>query len=120
MEIDSLIVCKDCLEDLNLELNENTSCERCAICGWPINRPIPKQLLRKIFDFVAEYTKSIEGSEILRKKLAKILLKEKVYLCRYDLYYLIKDILENFDENLAKEFEERFAKQFDFQGALIS
>ena len=120
MEIDSLIVCKDCLEDLNLELNENTSCERCAICGWPINRPIPKQLLRKIFDFVTEYTKSIEGSEILRKKLAKILLKDKVYLCRYDLYYLIEDILENFDENLAKEFEERFAKQFDFQGSLVS
>jgi hypothetical protein len=118
--IDGLFVCKDCEENFGLENMEDNSSDVCAICGWPINRPIDKRKTKIFVKSIKNWLEINNGlSDILKQKLDKLERKE-LHVCRYDLFYLIKDIIEAEDETLADKFEKEIASKYDFNGGIIS
>ncbi len=118
--IDGLIVCESCKENFDLKENEDFSSNVCAICGWPINRPISRKEA-KIFIKGVEDWLSKNSQEVLKKveKSLKELEKEN-YLCRYDFFYLIKGMIEREDEKIASKFEEEICSKYDFLGSIVS
>lgn len=121
VNIESFHVCKECAEDLELKESEVDSSEKCAVCGWPINRRISKEISKKFVEGVKEWLKNKCSKEILEKieKRLSFLEGKDVSLCRYDFFSLIKKVLEEEDEKLGKEFEN-ILKAFDFGGSLVS
>jgi len=118
--IDGLVVCNDCKENFDLKENEDFSSNVCSVCGWPINRVISKEEAGKFINGVEKWLeKENFKNENLFKALNKLKRKEH-YLCRYDFFELIKNIIENFDKNVAKKFEKEIFSQYDFFGSLIS
>jgi len=118
--IDGLVVCNDCKENFELKENEDFSSNVCSVCGWPINRVISKEDARKFVEGVEKWLKKENlKNESLFKALNKLKRKEH-YLCRYDFFELIKNIIENFDKNVARKFEKEIFSQYDFFGSLIS
>jgi len=122
-EIDGLIVCDDCREDLSLVKNEDTSSPICVICGWPINRLIEKQEVEKfcrgVLEWVKKNTNSWKIVNNIKKKLERIEGKT-LAMCRYDFFYFIKDLISSVDEKLGEKYEKEVCLQYDFRGSLIS
>jgi len=118
--IDGLVVCNDCKENFELKEDEDFSSNVCSVCGWPINRVISKEDARKFVEGVEKWLeKENLKNESLFKALNKLKRKEH-YLCRYDFFELIKNIIENFDKNVARKFEKEIFSQYDFFGSLVS
>ena len=118
--IDGLVVCESCKEDWGEEGSEDNTSEICALCGWPINRPISKKGIRAFLDGIKSWLeKRGRLSEILRKKL-EFFSGEEIYLCRYDFFYLVKDLIGAEDEKLGEEFEKEIASKYDFYGGIVS
>jgi len=118
--IDGLVVCNDCKENFELKEDEDFSSNVCSVCGWPINRVISKEEARKFVEGVEKWLeKENLKNESLFKALNKLKRKEH-YLCRYDFFELIKNIIENFDKNVARKFEKEIFSQYDFFGSLVS
>jgi hypothetical protein len=118
--IDGLIVCESCRENFALENKEDNSCNVCAICGWVINKEINKNEAKNLISGIKNWLKVNNGlSNILKQKLEKLEGK-KLFLCRYDLFYLVKSIIEAENEMLASEFEKKIASKYDFHGGIIS
>jgi hypothetical protein len=118
--IDGLVVCESCKENFGLENREDNSSAVCAICGWPINRPIDKKETKIFINSIKNWLEINNGlSDSLKQKLEKLEGKE-LHLCRYDFFYLIKDMIEAEDETLANKFEKEIASKYDFHGGIIS
>jgi hypothetical protein len=118
--IDGLVVCESCKENFGLENREDNSSAVCAICGWPINRPIDKKETKIFINSIKNWLEINNGlSDSLKQKLEKLEEKE-LHLCRYDFFYLIKDMIEAEDETLANKFEKEIALKYDFHGGIIS
>lgn len=118
--IDGLVVCNDCKENFELKEVEDNSSHVCAICGWPIQRVITKREAKIFIKGIKDW---LSNKEFNNKEIYEILnqlAKKDHYLCRYDFFYLIKGIFENFDKNLAENFEKEIASQYDFFGSLVS
>jgi len=118
--IEGLVVCKSCREDSELNAIEDNSSDVCAICGWPINRPIEKKESRK---FVEGIIKWLEENRFLTDNLKSQVARfsgKKLYMCRYDFFYLIKDIIGSENEEAAKLFEEKIASKYEFRGGIVS
>jgi hypothetical protein len=118
--IEGLVVCKSCKEDLELNVTEDNSSDVCAICGWPINRPISIRESKKFTEGIIKWLDE-NGflNEGLNSKISKFSGK-KLYMCRYDFFYLIKDIISSENEEAAKEFEEKIASKYEFGGGIVS
>jgi len=118
--IGGLIVCESCREDFGLEECEDNTSEVCALCGWPINKPIDKKEIRVFLDGIKNWLeKKGRLTENLRKKLESFSGKE-TYLCRYDFFHLIKDLISLEDERLSEEFEKEIASKYEFYGGIVS
>ncbi len=118
--IDGLIICESCKENFEIQENEDFSSNVCAICGWPINRVLSKNDTRMLVKGVERWLRINDGlSDRLKKKLDRLAGRE-LYLCRYDFFFLIKDIIESENLELAKKFEEEIASKYDFYGGIIS
>jgi hypothetical protein len=100
---------------------ENNSPEKCAICGWPINRTISKENTRKFLEGIKNWLRE-NSSEKVKEKIEKrlsFLENKEISVCRYDFFLMVKEIIENEDEELGKKFE-KILRAFDFGGSLIS
>jgi len=118
--IDGLIVCESCKENFGLENEEDNSSDVCAICGWPINKPIGKIETKNFTTSIKNWLEANNGlSDSLKQKLQKLEGKE-LHLCRYDFFSLIKDMIEAENETLANKFEMEIASKYDFYGGIIS
>jgi hypothetical protein len=118
--INGLVVCESCKENFELEVKEDNSSDVCALCGWPINRPLSKRETQRFIKGVKEWLrKNGKPMASIEKKL-ELLQGKKLYLCRYDFFHLIKDIIKDESETLAKKFEEEIASKYDFYGGIIS
>ena len=118
--IEGLVVCNSCKEDLELNAMEDNTSDVCSICGWPINRPISIKESKK---FVQGIIKWLDDNRFLNDSLKSKIAKfsgKKLYMCRYDFFYLIKDIISLEDEEAAKMFEEKIASKYDFMGGIVS
>ena len=118
--IEGLIVCESCKENFDLKETEDFSSNVCAVCGWPINKPISKEESKFLIKGVKEWL-SRNSQEVLEKieKSLKELEKEN-YLCRYDFFYLIKGIIERENEQIASKFEKEVCSKYDFLGSIVS
>ena len=118
--IDGLVVCKSCAEDLEMKAIEDNSSDVCSICGWPINKPISKFESKNFINGIIRWLKD-DGflTDSLRSKISKLSNKE-LYICRYDFFYLIKDIISSENENAAEEFEKKIASKYEFGEGIIS
>ena len=107
------------MEDFDLKPEENTQSLTCVVCNWPINRLLNvKKIYPKILEWINENSNGNERNEVL-KNLEFLGRVDKLAICRYDFFDLIKNIISRSSEELAKKFE-RFEKQYDFSGSLIS
>jgi len=118
--IDGLVICESCKEDLGLESLEDNSSNVCAICGWPINRPMSKKETKVFISGIRRWLeKNGKLNESLSRKL-RIFSQKEIHLCRYDFFYLIKDMIEGESKSLAKKFEREIASKYDFYGGIVS
>jgi hypothetical protein len=118
--INGLVVCESCKENFGLENREDNSSDVCAICGWPINKPIERREAKNFINSIKDWLKTNSGlSDSLKRKLEKLAGKE-LHLCRYDFFYLIKDMIGAENEALANKFEKEIASKYDFHGGIIS
>jgi len=118
--INGLVVCESCKENFELEESEDNTSEVCALCGWPINRPIVKKEVEILLGGIKDWLENRNRvTENLRKKLEHFSNKE-IYLCRYDFFYLIKDLISSEDVKLGEEFEREIASKYEFYGGIIS
>jgi len=118
--IEGLVVCNSCKEDLDLKPIEDNSSDVCSICGWPINRPIN---LKESKNFVEGIIKWLDENGFLNDSLKSKIVKlsgKKLYMCRYDFFYLIKDIISIENEEAARVFEEKIASKYEFGGGIVS
>ena len=118
--INGLVVCESCKEDFGLESFEDNSSHVCAMCGWPINRPISKKEIKTFVEGIERWLENVGGlNENLKKKLESLLGKE-LYICRYDFFYLIKGMVESENEEVGEKFEKEIASKYEFYGGIIS
>lgn len=118
--IDGLVVCESCKENFDLKETEDFSSNVCAICGWPINKPISKEDSASFIRGVEEWLskKSPETLSKIQKSLET--LKKENYLCRYDFFHLIEGIIGKEDEQIASLFEKEIASKYEFGDSLVS
>jgi hypothetical protein len=118
--INGLVVCESCKENFGLENREDNSSDVCAICGWPINKPIKRREAKNFINSIKDWLETNSGlSDSLKRKLEKLAGKE-LHLCRYDFFYLIKDMIGAENEALAIKFEKEIASKYEFHGGIIS
>jgi len=118
--IEGLVVCDSCKEDLGISTIEDNTSDVCSICGWPINRPIS---IKESKSFVDGIIKWLDENGFLNESLNSKISKfsgRKLYMCRYDFFYLIKDIIGSENEEAAKLFEEKIASKYEFRGGIVS
>jgi predicted transcriptional regulator len=121
VEIESLKVCRSCVEDLELTAAENDSSDKCVICNWPINRTISEENSRKFVEGIRQWLKGKCSQEVFDRIARKLSFLEnrEASVCRYDFFLLAKEIIEEEDAELGKKFED-VLRVFDFGGRLIS
>jgi hypothetical protein len=103
-----------------MKLEEEYTSDICALCGWPINKPITKKEAAKLISGIIDWLNNNKSlTKNLEKKIEKFG-KEELYICRYDFFYLIKDIIECENEEIAKKFENEVASKYEFYGGIIS
>lgn len=116
-----MLVCETCKENFEIEESEDYSSHLCAVCGWPINRVLSKDEVKKFVDGIEKWLeeKKINNACDVFNSLRK-LKKREHYLCRYDFFQIVKGMIESLDKKLGKEFEKKIASKYDFLGALVS
>jgi len=118
--IEGLVICDDCKEDFVFKVEEDNTSEVCAICGWPINKPMSRKESMMFVDGIKSWIRK-NGilTKSLREKLDR-LFNRKIHLCRYDFFYLILELIRNENEEMAEKFEKEIASKYDFKGGIIS
>lgn len=106
---------------MGLKEFENNFSEKCAICGWPLNRTLSKENTKKFLKGIKNWLRENSSKEILEKieRRLSFLENKEISVCRFDFFLMIKEIIESENEELGKKFE-KFLKAFDFGGSLIS
>jgi len=121
IEINGEILSKEEAEDLGLKEEENTDSFHCIICNWPINRLLNVRLFYpSILKWIEKSSNDQEKKKEIFKRLEFLKRVKSIPICRYDFFYLIKDIISQVDEMLAEKFEKEVASNYDFSGSLIS
>jgi hypothetical protein len=120
--VNGLVSCESCIENSSLENEEkeDSSSKICALCGWPINRVIKKGEVKELIKGIENWLNQNEGLSINIKHKLKKLEGKDLYFCRYDFFYLVKDIIEAENEALANKFEKEIASKYDFYGGIVS